>query len=400
MEAQLVFILDGLAESFSPTTLEIARTPFLDSFSERGEAGLVDLGWDLEDPSSESGILRLCGASEVEKIYSRSLLLYGAFHSSGPFTGRRGVTEEDRKWVWILNPATVSDGRLDSYVEDSPPDSFWRGFLERAARRKSPFRYLPVHGSAGHILRVLATHPVDGQPAGDSRPPRRGDSLPEDGLVADLIRDGIACVPPGSSFNCVWPWGMGKWEPENMHPGLEQDEKWMIAGSPLPRAIGKILGWKTPCLTEATGDVDTSIVSKGKAICEALDSDRTTHVFCHLEGFDLASHRRNRSQKIRFLEEFDRVLGPVLQTLLFRKRLKGLWFTCDHRSSPVTGNHEGGPVPYLYVPVSGGTFSSLHGVGKWTEKNAGTGKLHTIDSWKNALGFSIHQKGGTHKIWL
>ncbi|WP_053765497.1 hypothetical protein [Leptospirillum ferriphilum] len=399
MEAQLVFILDGLAESFSPTTLEIAQTPFLDSFSERGEAGLVDLGWDLEDPSSESGILRLCGASEVEKIYSRSLLLYGAFHSSGPFTGRRGVTEEDRKWVWILNPATVSDGRLDSYVEDSPPDSFWRGFLERAARRKSPFRYLPVHGSAGHILRVLATHPVDGQPAGDSRPPRRGDSLPEDGLVADLIRDGIACVPPGSSFNCVWPWGMGKWEPENMHPGLEQDEKWMIAGSPLPRAIGKILGWKTPCLTEATGDVDTSIVSKGKAICEALDSDRTTHVFCHLEGFDLASHRRNRSQKIRFLEEFDRVMGPVLQTLLFRKRLKGFWFTCDHRSSPVTGNHEGGPVPYLYVPVSGGTFSSLQGGRKWTEQNAGKGKLHTIESWKNALGISNHQKGGTHKIW-
>ena len=399
MEAQLVFILDGLAESFSPTTLEIARTPFLDSFSERGEAGLVDLGWDLEDPSSESGILRLCGASEVEKIYSRSLLLYGAFHSSGPFTGRRGVTEEGRKWVWILNPATVSDGRLDSYVEDSPPDSFWRGFLERAARRKSPFRYLPVHGSAGHILRVLATHPVDGQPAGDSRPPRRGDSLPEDGLVADLIRDGIACVPPGSSFNCVWPWGMGKWEPENMHPGLEQDEKWMIAGSPLPRAIGKILGWKTPCLTEATGDVDTSIVSKGKAICEALDSDRTTHVFCHLEGFDLASHRRNRSQKIRFLEEFDRVMGPVLQTLLFRKRLKGFWFTCDHRSSPVTGNHEGGPVPYLYVPVSGGTFSPLQGGRKWTEQNAGKGKLHTIESWKNALGISNHQKGGTHKIW-
>jgi len=83
MEAQLVFILDGLAESLSPTTLEIARTPFLDSFSGRGEAGLVDLGWDQEDPSSESGILRLCGASEREKIYSRSLLLYGAFHSSG-----------------------------------------------------------------------------------------------------------------------------------------------------------------------------------------------------------------------------------------------------------------------------------------------------------------------------
>ena len=386
MGAQLIFILDGLAESLSPTTMETARTPFLDRLSKRGETGLLDLGWEQEDPSSEAGILRLCGAAGMEKFYSRSLLLYGAFHSSGSSLQAEGQPGEGKKWIWILNPANIVEGRLESYVEDGPADSFWQGFLENAGSRNGRFSYLPIHGNAGKIVRLLASHPVDGRVTGDSRPPRRGVRLPDKGLAADLVTDGIACVPPGAAFNCVWPWGMGKWDPGRMHPLPEQEDRWMIGGSPLPRAIGKILGWKTPFLREATGDVDTSIPSKGKAILDALESDKTTHVFCHLEGFDLASHRRNPSQKVRFLEEFDRAIGPVLSVCLARKRLKGIWFTCDHRSSPVTGDHEKGPVPYLFVPLAGGDFSLPPGSGKWTEKKAVDGIVHTVESWKNALG--------------
>lgn len=379
MGAQLVFILDGLAEPSSPTTLETARTPFLDALSGKGESGLLDLGWDREDPSSESGILRLCGSAEMEKIYSRSLLLYGAFHS-------HLRTDGAEKWVWILNPATVADGRLEAYVENEPTDSFWRAFLSIASSRRGRFDYLPVRGNSGNIVRLLATHPADGLSAGISSPPRRGALLPDKGLPAELVSDAIACVPPGARYNCVWPWGMGKWEPGRMNLPKEEEGKWMIGGSPLPRAIGKILGWKTPLLKEATGDVDTSIASKGKAILDALSFAGTTHVFCHLEGFDLASHRRNRPQKIRFLEEFDRVMEPVLSDCIARKWLQDLWFTCDHLSSPVTGDHERGSVPYLHVSFADGKPSKRPSGGKWTEKQAMSGSLHTIGSWKESLG--------------
>lgn len=382
MEAQLVFILDGLAEPSSPTTMEIARTPFLDSLSQRGESGQLDLGWTRDDPSSESGILRLCGAAEVAESFSRSLLLYGAFHASSRTSG-------DEKWVWLLNPARIADNRLDSYVEDGPTDSFWKAFLDIASCRSGRFEYLPVRENSGKIARLLATHPTDGRSPGSSPPPRRGAALPDKGLVGDLVNDAIACIPAGAPFHCVWPWGVGKWDPTRMIPPPETEGKWMIAGSPLARAIGKVLGWKTPLLKEATGDVDTSLACKGDAILGALGSPGTSHVFCHIEGFDLASHRRNVLQKVRFLEEFDRVMGPVLTACFTQKRFKGVWFTCDHLSSPVTGNHEKGHVPYLHVSSFDGATVKGQGAGKWTEKIALSGPLHTIGSWKESLALKL-----------
>lgn len=380
MKAQLIFILDGLGEPQSPSTLERSDTPFLDRLTRQGEMGQIDLGWSEEDPTSEKGILRLCGKGELSEVYSRAILLYAARMEEGP------LSEEDR-WVWLLNPASVRQNRLESYVEDGPVDIFWRNFLEIAATHPRQFEYLPVSGANGQILRLLATHPVDGQSPGLAFLPQSGATIPSTGLVASLLEEASSFILKGGPFNCVWPWGMGKWDSQRMVLPEKTVNRWMIAGAPLSRALGKVMGWMTPPIPGATGDVDTSIEAKGKALMEALGREETTHVVCHLEGFDLSSHRKNVGEKIGFLERFDRVMGPLIQDCLEKKRVEGVWLTCDHLSSPQTGNHEKGPVPFLHLFPGKLIPSDISDRGKWTEKRSESGLFHTTRSWKTALGF-------------
>lgn len=380
MKAQLIFILDGLGEPQSPSTLERSETPFLDRLTRKGEVGQIDLGWSGEDPSSEKGILRLCGHGELSELYSRALLLYAARIEEGPLP-------EEERWVWLLNPASVRNNRLESYVEDGPVDIFWRNFLENAATLPRQFEYLPVSGCNGQILRLLATHPVDGQSPGLAAVPQSGATIPSDGLVASLLEEASSFILKGGNFNCVWPWGMGKWDSRRMVLPKKTVNKWMIAGAPLSRALGKVMGWITPLIPGATGDVDTSIEAKGNALMDALAREETTHVVCHLEGFDLSSHRKNVKEKIGFLEKFDRVMGPVILDCLEKKRVEGIWLTCDHLSSAQTGNHERGPVPFLHLFPGGLIPSDTSVQGKWTEKRSASGLLHTTRSWKTALGF-------------
>ncbi len=378
----LVLILDGLGEPEFPSTLERAATPFLDRLAGEGTVGLLDIH-DPDDkrvPSSERGILSLCGALDIRDSVARAELLTRGMDL--------GPSMRCPQWVWLLNPARVQDGRLESFVETMPLHTFWEGFLGRASRaeEKCGFRYVPIRREDGAITRMAAFLPIGETVPPESPVPRIGEFLPDDGgILGDLIRESSLLVPPHPEFNCVWPWGMGKWSPESeLPPDRKEGRRWMVAAVPLARSIGRCLGWTIPLVPGGTGDTDTSLESKRDVVLSALSDPKTTHVFCHIEGFDLASHRQEPKEKQSFLERFDRVFGPALLQAIEEGEVDNLWLTCDHLSSPITGNHEQGPVPFLHRARMSRNIPH-QGSGRFEESSARRGPRLTIVQWKECI---------------
>lgn len=381
---RVVLILDGLGETRTPSTLFLADTPCLDRLALEGDVGLLDLeGPDSSrPPSSEKGILSLCGAQERCDTMPRATLLTSGIEPE--------IALDAPQWVWLLNPARIEHGRLDSYVESSSLHSFWQEFRDRSERagKVNLFRYSPIRLGNGNIVRIAAFHPAGDELPEESPAPRRGTILPDNGLSGALIREASTFLPPHPEFNCVWPWGMGKWYPEPGEQASVTDlRRWMVAAAPLARSIGRILGWQVPPVPGGTGDTDTCLESKLDAVLSALNRPETTHVFCHIEGFDLASHRRRPDEKQAFLEKFDRVFGPALIRSLEEQSLNELWITCDHLSSPVSGDHETGSVPFLHVPcVPRLSLSRVRAEsGRFNESTAVLGSRLSIAQWKQSL---------------
>lgn len=381
MKKRLVLILDGLGEPDSPSTLETARTPFLDKLAQNGTLGFLDVqpsagmkGSPM--PTSERGILSLFGWPAEKEIPSRALLLAESLEKPPAF--------DTPRWVWLLNPAFVSENRLVRYVEIGSGVPFWDEFLGRAALdpSASEFTFVPLRGSDGRLLRLLAFSRDTDEDPGDSFPPSGEAVCPDRGLAGKLLALSRKLIPDGGEFNCVWPWGVGKWHPKprDEKPGPAAS-RWLIGAVPLALGIARALGWHAQGIASATGDVDTSLEHKKDAILNALRQSHVSHVFCHVEGFDLASHRRSRPQKRAFLERFDSEVVPDLLLWLDMGWLDDVWITCDHLSSPDTGDHAAGPVPYLHagrVPETG-SFQ------RFSEKEARKGQWMCLSDWNRAI---------------
>ncbi len=361
-----------------PSTLIRASTPFLDRLAKKGVVGLLDIHSpeDRQPPSSEKGILSLCGALDLRDTVSRAELLTSGIEPE--------VSLKGPHWVWLLNPARIENGRLESYVESASPHALWERFLNQVDRAGagSIFRYSPVRRADGAIVRMAAFYPVGSETPSSAPVPARGERLPDGGVLGDLITEASGFLPPDPEFNCVWPWGMGKWWPGSGNPVPVADAgRWMVAAVPLARSIGRYLHWTVPPVPGGTGDTDTSLENKRDVVLSALRHPETTHVFCHIEGFDLASHRRNPEEKRLFLERFDKEFVPALAQALDEDIVDNLWFTCDHLSSPVTGNHECGPVPFLHLSRD----MELTGSGRFEESVAASGPRLSIARWKESI---------------
>lgn len=117
----------------------------------------------------------------------------------------------------------------------------------------------------------------------------------------------------------------------------------MVCGTAIAAGIGRALGMETILPKGATGDVDTDLSAKLEESLRLLE--QYPQVFCHINGTDEASHRRDPLQKAAFLRKIDReLLAPLL-----RRCPKGtiLQVCSDHGCSSVTGRHFKTPIPLI-----------------------------------------------------
>ena len=373
----LLVVLDGLAEPSGPrTTLSMAETPALDALARAGRLCRIDPqdGARLREISSERGIARLLGLTVGEsRDLSRGYLLSLLTRDPAP-----------SEWFFLATPVCFGDdGRLLRYVNRREDEhAFWTALLERVTGSE-PWRFLPVPGAGGRIDRMLLALPR--WSGGGGHPPRRG-GAPEESAHVPGFQEWLSPVLPSSfasssdpdrKIDGLWLWGGGR-APEEGVPALRSD-RLVVCATPLVRALGRMGGFRAAPLSRATGDIDTDLSEKMERVDEGLRQS-CSRILLHFEGFDMASHRRDPEGKRRFLERVDReVFGRILEWF-GEGRLTSLSITSDHQSSPLTGNHEAGPVPALFLSrkAAGGRNPGVLRMTEWGVKEL---PLVPVERW-------------------
>ena len=406
----LLIVADGLAESpEGETTLSRSRTPALDRLARHGDLFRLDPqgGVRAEDVTSERGVGALLGLGQGGASPSRGGLL-SLLVDPPPFWENASPPS----WFYVATPVRYrsggshGEGFLCSYVNDPEWESaLWKALLARLPSGRD-FELLPVFeqrpaaggASGGRILRMVAgfstaLRKTGTPPSGFS--PRTGrlrsEALAPAALIEWFDREidrfekekGL----PGTEGEegGLWLWGGGT-RPEVSPPDFP--DRALVAQAPLVRALGRVAGYVDLPLARATGETDTDLREKLSQVMAALASG-ARRVVLHVEGFDMASHRKDPEGKRMFLERFDReVLEPLVGGLLSGD-LGALGITSDHRSSPRTGNHEAGTVPALRV--SGDSLGKPGRAGaRMTEAVAETAPMISLGDWNDGL----HPEGG------
>ncbi|BAM06816.1 alkaline phosphatase family protein [Leptospirillum ferrooxidans] len=398
---RLLFILDGLCESpKTVTTMEMARTPFLDELAQRGWLAFLDLQPEsgteefptLYPPSSERGILRLLGFPQEEPLPPRATLLSCLFPHAEC---------EDGSMAILLNPACYdSDGRLKDYVGDRESiGRLWAFFDSVEAGdyyhdRESGLRIYPLREARKNtILRLLVRIPqkmASSFSREDFVSPSLGKKYPRSDWAQWLLEKITHTTDVSGRLNGFWPWGAGPWHTIVPLTKPAPSGGVMIAGAPIARAIGAYMGLEHPFVPGASGETDTDFPSIMRFARRYL-ADGISPVVVHIEGFDLASHRKNREEKQSFLERFDREASRDLLSLLESGEVDEVFLTSDHRSNPETGEHGAGPVPVLIVTGNksfnqSGTTNGVRFTEAIAEKESQWDLTRWQKIWKDSAG--------------
>ena len=95
-----------------------------------------------------------------------------------------------------------------------------------------------------------------------------------------------------------------------------------------------------PVLNNATAEVDTDLLEKAKKTLEL--SKEYDFVLLHINGADESAHRKNKEEKINFINKIDKVVVAYLMENI--KSNTALIITSDHGTSAKSGNHINGNV--------------------------------------------------------
>lgn len=350
----VLLILDGLADgpadrgaagAAAPTPLECARTPHLDRLAARGTVGRWQPTPPGFAPGSETGLLSTLGATPVAFGRARVEAVGRGLAVPERFTALRATT------VRLSGDAAARGTVLQEVAHGEPAV---RAVQDASPKLRKKGIFLYPDSAGRHIMLIRG----GGQAA--TRPPHELVGLPVSLGLSETMP-----VPLEGGLH-LWPWGNGPaLAPQEVAPGA------MITGTDLMRGIAQHFGMEAARVDGATGETDTDLGAKCRAAEAALLRHETVAV--HVEGTDMAAHRRGPDEKRRMIERIDsELVGPLAARPGVR-----LAVTCDHATSSASGRHLPTPVPYLLSdPGVPGRFSE-----------AGTISRPVLDrrAWKNLL---------------
>lgn len=143
----------------------------------------------------------------------------------------------------------------------------------------------------------------------------------------------------------IWLWGQGK------KPALPKFiDKYGLTGSvisavDLIKGIGICAGLKVVEVEGATGNIHTNFQGKALAALEELREGKD-FVYIHVEAPDEAGHRGELANKIKAIEEVDKMLAELLNRLSQFKDYK-IMLLPDHPTPMSIRTHSSNPVPFV-----------------------------------------------------
>lgn len=353
---------EPLADLDGKTPLEVARTPHLDALARSGLVGSVQVTPRDMYPGSDAANMALLGY-DPRRYYT----------GRGPIeAAAMGVPMDDRDVAFRCSLISTDGETLLDYSAGHITTAEARPIIELANQKLGTRAISLFPGvSYRHILRwtdgpteVKTAPPHENMgrklaeilPQGDSDTKLRAfidDSL---NLLDDLPFNRKRRAEGHPPANMLWPWSPGR--TPRMPSFLKQRGQTgaVISAVDVVRGLGRLTGLEIVDVPGATGYFDTNYEGKARYALDALA--RHDFVWVHVEAPDEAGHAGSIDEKIRAIENIDRlVVGTLVEGMKKRDDFR-LLCAPDHKTPIATRGHSVGPVPFLLYdsrkPLRGG----------------------------------------------
>jgi 2,3-bisphosphoglycerate-independent phosphoglycerate mutase len=389
----ILVIGDGMAdrpikELNWKTPLEEAHKPSLNKIAETGICGIMDPISPGTPPGSDAATLALLGYDAL-KVYSGR----GALEAVGS-----GIDVLPGDVCFRCNFATVDEnlvvldrraGRISNEDASKLAESLQKIKLKKPLKVDFLFRSTLQHRGV-LILRgaKLSTAVSDADPGKVGEKVQKVKPLndsPEAKLTSQIVNELIhefrkalknhplnkerikSGLPPA---NIVLFRGAGTIPQIQSLTKLYSLKAVCVSAAPLVGGVCKVAGMNLIRVKGATGLPQTNYLGKAEAAVKALNS--YDFVLLHVKAPDVASHDGNVQQKIKVIEEIDKMVGYVLNNVDAGSTY--LAVTADHTTSLMTREHEGDPVPIAIT----GPYVRRDDVKEFNEKSCAKGGLNRI----------------------
>lgn len=175
-----------------------------------------------------------------------------------------------------------------------------------------------------------------------------------------------------SPANAIWLWGQGSRPQLANFKAMTGLKGSIISAVDLLKGIGRIAGMEVCQVPGATGYIDTNYTGKMEAALKELRRGQD-YVYIHVEAPDECGHRGEVQNKVKAIEDIDRlILAPLLDELDAMGEDYSLLIMPDHPTPLAIRTHDASPVPYLLYRSHTDVPNTQ---GRFTEKDACTSGL-------------------------
>ena len=338
------------------TPLEVADTPNMDRLAREGAVGLVRTIPDGMPPGSDIANLNLLGY-DVTKFYTGRAPLEAA---------SLNIELSDDEVAFRCNLVTVIDEKMIDYSAGHISNEEAAELIEAVDHELGgesfrfhagvSYRHLLVAQADGDkkwdsALACTPPHDILDQPIAGYMP--SGD---DEKLFNGIMRRSVEIlsnhpvnmkrIESGKRpANMIWLWGQGKRPSMPTFPELYGITGAVISAVDLIRGMGKYAGLSVVEVPGATGYFDTNYSGKASYGLDALKHG--DFLFVHVEAPDEAGHVGDIEEKIRAIENFDKlVVGPIVDGISGAQHYRVMVLP-DHFTPIIVRTHVADPVPYV-----------------------------------------------------
>ncbi|MFA9422587.1 MAG: phosphoglycerate mutase [Sedimentibacter sp.] len=336
----ILIILDGISEDRchelnNMTPLEYANTPIMDKIINEGTHEKTCFCPNSRNPDSLVCILSILGVEKGLIPKNRAYLEALA----------AGIDVEDDEVVLRCNLVSVEHDKLESFNARGLNKATIKNTLDNIVTDEkirfyhlSDYRNLIVIKKNDEILNLVDIPPHEnvGQNVLDMLK-----YIKKIDVLDSFVEDNAFKFNDKSYM--FYPWGVSE---KTLLPSfLELHHKTCscVCSTEIVTGIAKAMKIDLVYLENATGDTDTDLLEKAKAVLAEINIHDV--VIAHINGTDEVSHRKDLNGKIKFIEKIDREF--LSKIYINAWKTANIIIVSDHQTSSKTGKHEKGCVDVI-----------------------------------------------------
>jgi len=344
-----VLLCDGMADYRIPplgnrTIIEYANNPNMNYLAKNGSCGKIHTVPNGMYPGSDICNLSVFGYDPRKYYTGRSPLEAAS----------KGIELNDNDMSFRCNIVTYSDdySKMHNFSGEHVSQETADSIIERLNRefQSDGFEFYSGVGYRNLMVVRNCDYKITSTPPHDIMGKYIEEYLPV-GKGADRLKtvmkkaNEIIAEMESENANGIWLWGEGRKPLMDLFQKLYGVSGSVVAAVDLIKGIGKYAGLDVIDVPGATGFIDTNFEGKAKYAVESLKNK--DYVFVHVEAPDEAGHMGSIEEKVKAVENIDKLMLPVIMDGLDNFEDFRILLTPDHPTPISLKTHVADPVPAI-----------------------------------------------------